>query len=202
MNNKIVHDAIILTAITLIAGFMLGLVHDITLKPIEAADYQKKQNAYKEVFQDAASFEEYADFDAEAATKAAVDAGYTNDLVEGAQTALDASGNPIGYVITVTSTEGSQANITLSVGITSEGVLNGYAATAISETPGLGSKVVDPDFKAQFEGKSEENYTVVKSAPASESEIESISGATISSRAVTNAVNAGLAYFRSIGGGK
>lgn len=200
MKNKIVHDAMILTVITLVAGFLLGLVHEITLEPISKANYEIEQNAYKNVFADAASFEAYADFDAEAATQAAIDAGFANDLVEGAQVALDASGNQLGYVITVTSTEGSQANITLSMGVTMEGVLNGYATTAISETPGLGSKVADADFKSQFEGKSVEVYTVTKTGASSESEIDALSGATISTRAVTNAVNAGLAYFRSIGG--
>ncbi len=200
MKNKIVHDAMILTVITLVAGFLLGLVHEITLEPIAKANYEIEQNAYKNVFADAASFEAYEDFDAEAATQAAIDAGFANDLVEGAQVALDASGNQLGYVITVTSTEGSQANITLSMGVTMEGVLNGYATTAISETPGLGSKVADADFKSQFEGKSVEVYTVTKTGASSESEIDALSGATISTRAVTNAVNAVLAYFRSIGG--
>ncbi len=201
MKNKIIHDTIILTVITVVAGFLLGLVHDVTKQPIADAEYRKQQAAYKTVFADASTFEAYAEFDADAATKAAADAGYANDLVEGAQVALDASGNPLGYVITVTSTEGSQANITLSMGVTLEGVLNGYETTKISETPGLGSKVADADFKAQFEGKSVENFTVTKTGAASDSEIDALSGATISTRAVTNAVNAGLAYFRSIGGG-
>ncbi|KAI4447568.1 Na(+)-translocating ferredoxin:NAD(+) oxidoreductase complex subunit G [Eubacterium plexicaudatum ASF492] len=201
MKNKIIHDAIVLTIITIVAGFLLGLVHDITLEPIAKATFNKQQAAYRNVFADAASFEEYADFDADAATKAAIDAGFENDLVEGAQVALDASGNPLGYVITVTSTEGSQANITLSMGVTMEGVLNGYETTSISETPGLGSKVSDADFKSQFEGKSVETFTVTKTGASSDSEIDALSGATISTRAVTNAVNAGLAYFRSIGGG-
>mgnify|MGYP001072342752 CR=1 FL=1 len=201
MKNKIVHDALILTAITLVAGFLLGLVHEITLEQIEKADYDKQQAAYRNLFADPASFEDYTDFDADAATQTAIDAGFANDLVEGAQVALDGSGNQLGYVITVTSTEGSQANITLSIGVTNEGVLNGYATTSISETPGLGSKVADPDFKSQFEGKDVEEYTVEKAAATSDSQILAVSGATISSRAVTNAVNAGLAYFRSIGGG-
>lgn len=201
MKNKIVHDALVLTAITLISGFLLGLVFEVTKEPIRAAEEAKTQAAYKEVFQDADKFEAYADYDESSATKAAADAGFDKDTIDGVQTALDSSGNPIGYVITVTSSEGSQANITLSVGITNDGVVNGYATTSISETPGLGMKVNDDSFKSQFEGKSEETYSVTKSPAASDSEIESISGATISSRAVTNAVNAALAYFRSIGGG-
>ncbi len=201
MKNKIVHDACILTAITVVAGFLLGLVHEITLEPIAAAKRAIEQAAYKEVFSEADSFEAYEPFDSEAATQIAIDAGYENDIVDAAQVALDASGNPMGYVLTVTSTEGSQANITLSMGITTDGVLNGYATTSISETPGLGDKVKSPEFKSQFAGKDIEAYTVTKTPAASDSEIEAVSGATISSRAVTNAVNAGLAYFRSIGGG-
>ncbi len=201
MKNKIIHDAVILTVITLIAGFLLGLVHDITLEPIAKANYDKEQTAYRNVFADAASFEEYAEFDVDAATKTAADAGYANDLVEGAQVALDDAGNTLGYVITVTSTEGSQANITLSMGITVNGDLNGYATTSISETPGLGSKVADADFKSQFEGKNVEAFEVTKTGASADNQIDALSGATISSRAVTNAVNAGLAYFRSIGGG-
>ncbi len=84
MKNKILHDAVILTVITIVAGFLLGLVHDVTLKPIADATFKKQQAAYRNVFKDADSFEEYADFDADAATQAAADAGFVNDLVEGA----------------------------------------------------------------------------------------------------------------------
>lgn len=67
MNKKIVHDALILTAFTLVLGFVLGLVYEITKEPIAAADAATAQAAYKEVFQDADSFEAYAKFDKDAA---------------------------------------------------------------------------------------------------------------------------------------
>ena len=38
MNKRIVHDALILTAFTLVLGFILALVHEVTAKPIEAAN--------------------------------------------------------------------------------------------------------------------------------------------------------------------
>lgn len=200
MNAKVIKDALILTAITLIAGLLLGLVHEITLDPIEAAKREKEQTAYRMVFEDADSFEAVEGFDSDAATAIAADAGYANDVVVGAQVAKDASGNALGYVVTVTSKEGSQADITLSIGVTNDGVLNGYSITSIAETPGLGSKATDPSFAGQFEGKTVESFTVTKSGAAADNEIDSISGATITSRAVANAVNAGLAYFRSVGG--
>ena len=50
----------------------------------------------------------------------------------------------------------------------------------------------------QFQGKQTERFEVVKQAPASDSEIESISGATITSKAVTNGVNASITYFKNV----
>ena len=86
---------------------------------------------------------------------------------------------------------------TEKVSVNDDGTLNGYSITSISETPGLGVLVQEEPFYSQFEGKAEETYTVVKTAPAAENEIQAVTGATISSRAVTNGVNACLLYFRS-----
>jgi electron transport complex protein RnfG len=197
MNKKIIHDALILTAFTLVLGFLLGAVYEITKEPIAAAEKAALDEAYKVVFADAASFEEDTEFDAAKAAELIAASEFPNDEITAVNKALDASGNVLGYVINVTSHEGSQADISFSVGITNEGILNGYSITSISETPGLGVLVQEEPFYSQFEGKSEETYTVVKSAPAAENEIQAVTGATISSRAVTNGVNACLEYFRS-----
>lgn len=112
--------------------------------------------------------------------------------------AKDGSGNDIGYVITVTAKDGSQANITFSVGIRSDGTVNGYSITSIAETPGLGDKAKTEEFSGQFANKQTDSFTVVKQTPASDSEIEAISGATITSRAMTNGVNACITYFQNV----
>ena len=200
MNKKIVHDALILTAFTLVLGLILGLVHEITKAPIEAANLATTQAAYQKVFEDADSFQAVDGFDKDAATETVVAKGY-EDSVDDAQEALDASGNVIGYVITVTAKDASQANITFSVGIQSDGTVNGYSITSISETPGLGMKAEDEDFYSQFQNKKVDSFEVVKQAPSSDNQIESISGATITSRAMANGVNAALAYFNSDLGG-
>ena len=62
--KQIVKDALILTAITLISGCLLGLVYEITKEPIAQAQYNALQEAYKAVFAEADSFEDYADFNA------------------------------------------------------------------------------------------------------------------------------------------
>lgn len=200
MNKKIVHDAMILTAFTLVIGLILGMVYMITKPRIDAANLEAAQKAYKEVFETADSFEALADFDKNEATDYIVSQGYTDSL-DDVQVAKDVSGNTVGYVITVTAKDASQATITFSVGIQNDGTVNGYSITDIAETPGLGMKAQDADFIAQFRNKLVDAFTVVKNPPASDSEIESISGATITSKAIANGCNAALVYFRDQLGG-
>ncbi len=196
MSKKIVHDALVLTAFTLVLGFLLGLVYDITKDPIAAAEKKALDEAYKVVFEDADSFEEDGSFDASKAAETLA-SEYPDDEITAVNQALDGSGNVLGYVLNVTSHEGSQADISFSVGIKNDGTLNGYSVTDIAETPGLGMLVTEEPFYSQFQNKSEESYTVVKTEAAADNEIQAVTGATISSRAITNGVNACLAYFQA-----
>lgn len=107
MNKKIVHDALILTAFTLVLGFLLGAVYEITKEPIAAAEKAALDEAYKVVFADAASFEEDSEFDAAKAAEV-LTANYSKDEITAVNKAVDASGNVLGYVINVTSHEGSR----------------------------------------------------------------------------------------------
>lgn len=195
MNKKIVHDALILTVFTVVIGFILGLVYEITKDPIAKAEEATAQAAYKAVFEDADSFSTY-DFDAEAAASLLEQNGYS-DEINGVQEALDKDGNVLGYVITVTAKDGSQGNITFSVGIKNDGTVNGYSVTSMSETPGLGDKAKTEDFSKQYKNKNVDSFTVVKQAPSADNEIEAISGATITSKAMTNGVNVCITYFQN-----
>lgn len=197
MNKKIVHDALVLFAFTIVLGLILGAVYGITKEPIEKVNYEKTQAAYKQVFSDAASFEPYADFDKEAAAALMTENGYADEITE-VNTALDASGNVIGYVMTVIAKDASQSTITFSVGIRNDGTVNGYSVTSIAETPGLGMKAVEEEFYGQFAGKNVDSFIVVKAEPAADNEIESISGSTITSKAMANGVNACITYFRNV----
>lgn len=195
MNKQIVHDALILTAFTLVLGCILALVYGITKEPIEKVNYENAQAAYKAVFADADSFEEL-DYDVDAANKIVADGGFS-DTIDNIQTAKDGSGNAIGYVITVTAKDGSQGSITFSVGIKNDGTVNGYSITKIAETPGLGMKAAEESFYKQFENKLVDSFSVVKQKPASENEIEAITGSTITSKAMANGCNAAILYFQS-----
>ena len=170
MNKRIVHDALILTAFTLVLGFILALVYAVTEKPREEAAQKTVQAAYQQVFKDADSFEDY-DFDADEANKLVSDAGY-KDTIDGVVTVLDSNKETLGYVITVTAKDGSQGSITFSVGIKNDGTVNGYSITSISETPGLGMKAKEADFYKQFENKKVDKFDVVKTTPSKDDEIE------------------------------
>jgi electron transport complex protein RnfG len=176
---------------------LLGVVYGITKEPIDKVNYEKTQAAYKAVFAEADSFVAYDGFDKEAAQSLISDNGYADEISD-VQVAQDASGNTLGYVITVTAKDGSQSTITFSVGITNDGTVNGYSITDISETPGLGMKATEEAFYSQFENKNVDSFTVVKAAPSADNEIEAISGSTITSKAMANGVNACILYFQNV----
>ena len=196
MKKTIVKDALILCLITLIAGFLLGVVHEVTLEPIAAANEEAQQEAYRTVFEDAEEFVELPGFDTETATQAAVEGGYPDDTIDGCVQAVDADGNLLGYVINATDPSSYGGDVTLSLGVRVDGTVNGYSITSIDDTAGLGMKATEEDFSSQFENKQVDMFVVTKTGADSEDEIDAISGATITSDAVTRAVNAGLAYYR------
>ena len=195
MNKQIVHDALVLTAFTLVLGLIIGGVYGITKPTIDAANEAATQEAYKAVFTDADSFEAL-ELDADAANQLVSEAGY-KDSINDIEAAKDADGSVIGYVITVTAKDGSQGSITFSVGIQNDGTVNGYSITDIAETPGLGMKAEEEPFYSQFQNKLVDKFTVVKQAPAAENEIEAITGSTITSAAMANGCNAAIYYFQS-----
>ncbi len=186
-----IKDALILFAITLIAGLMLGVVNDITKEPIARQEQKAKTEACQNVFADAASFEEQ---EMEDATQALADAGLTGADIDELMAAKDASGALLGYVITVTDHEGYGGDIQFSMGVTTDGVLNGISLLSISETAGLGMRAGEV-LVPQFENKDVDRFTYTKTGSTADSEIDAISGATITTNAVVNGVNAGLLYF-------
>lgn len=207
--NALVKDCLKLVIITVIAGLALGAVYGITKKPIAEQEAKKQQEAYKQVFPEAASFEEVEGFTPEAASE--IIKAYANpieehadDEISSAVTALDGSGSPLGYIFNVTTGKGYGGNIQLTVGIQADGTVNGYSVLSISETAGLGMKAKDDaEWAAQFAGKKTESFSVVKdgSGASDDAKIDAISGATITSKAVTGAMNSCLAYFQSLEGG-
>ncbi|MCH5263789.1 MAG: RnfABCDGE type electron transport complex subunit G [Lachnospiraceae bacterium] len=196
--KEMMKNTAILLVITIVAGLVLGLVYQITKDPIAEQEAKKKKEACQEVFQDAASFEP-AEVNAVNANEWA-QAGFAQESVDEVMSAIDASGNLLGYVVTVTTREGYGGDIQFSIGIRMDGTINGISILSISETAGLGMRAEEV-LKPQFAGKQVEQFEYTKSGAVSETQIDAISGATITTNAVTNGVNAGLYYFRTVLGG-
>ncbi len=205
MNNEIrsmFRDAGIILAITLIAGLVLGGVYQLTKEPIAEQKMIKKQKACQEVFAEASSFVEMEGFDTEEAALVLASSDILLDAqdIDEVMVAQDGSGSTLGYVLTVTTHEGYGGDIQFTMGITNEGLLNGISLLSISETAGLGMRA-DEVLKPQFAGKSAEKYEYTKTGAVADNQIDAISGATITTNAVVNGVNAGLFYFQNALGG-
>ena len=200
--NNIVKNTLILTSITVVSGLLLGIVYDITKEPIAEAQENTKQEAFRAVLADASSFETMEDFDASEAMSILEENGYTSDEITEIAEGVDDSGETVGYVINVTSHEAYDGDLEVSVGIAADGMVKGIEMLSISETAGLGMKADEADFKDQFKDKKVEKFSYTKSGESGDDKIDAISGATITTNAVTNAVDSALVYFQNeLGGG-
>lgn len=183
--KSMLKDAGILFAITLLAGLVLGFVYELTKEPIRLQEEKAIQEACQAVFAEATNFEalKYTPSAtlAEELAKLGVEIGTVYE-------AADASGTSKGYVVETTSSEGYGGDITLYAGITKDGVLNGISILTIAETPGLGMNA-ESVLVPQFENAPASIFTYTKTGSTSESEIDAISGATVTTEAVVYAVN-------------
>ncbi len=189
--KNMIHDALILFAITLISGLLLGLVYQVTAQPRQLQKEKKIQEACQAVFPQAQHFEEFAYTPGEELMQQLTEDGVRIGTV---YQAMDEAGNSLGYVIETTSGEGYGGNITLYVGITREGTVNGISILSISETPGLGMRAGEV-LVPQFADRPAAEFTYTKTGSQSDSEIDAISGATVTTKAVTNAVNGAVRAF-------
>lgn len=203
MKNKIIKDALALTLITLVAGVALGGVYEITKDPIARQEAQAKAEAYEQVFTDAVAFEEIEMDDTLIQTiRDQLDQeGYKAQSIEEVMRAEDQSGETLGYAFTVVTSEGYGGDIQFSMGVQNDGTLNGISILSIGETAGLGMNADTPAFKDQFVGKQVEKLQYTKNGATQDDEINVISGATVTTNAMTNGVNAGLCAFRVMEGG-
>lgn len=195
--NKIIKNALILAAITLIAGLLLGAAHQVTLEPIQKQQEKEKQESCQNVFPEVASFEEVTMSDAQQAelTAALIGHGFEAQTIDELLLAKDASGATIGLVEIISTTEGYGGGMQFSMGIASDGTTKGISFLSLSETAGLGMRADTDDFKNQFKDKNVEAFSYTKSGASADDEIDALSGATLTTNAVTNGVNAGICCF-------
>ena len=203
--KEIIKNTLILFAITLISGLLLGLVYEVTKAPRKEQEELAKQKAYKAVFDDADHFKEIK-YDESKIEKHLSQNDIKSNVakIDGMVQAFDKNEKMLGYVITVTDKEGYGGDITLTVGIRNNKKVNGISILTINETAGLGMEAKEKSFRQQFADKNVDRFVYTKSDAKAENEIDVISGATVTTNAVTNAVNAGIICFEYItdGGGE
>ena len=190
--------AITLCIITLVAGAALSGVYALTKDTIVAQKLAKEQESYKAVCAEATEFVNDEAIDAKIAELAGGIYGtdFGKAYINKALIGKNAAGETVGYVISATSGDGFDGNIVMSIGLDVNGVVTGIEFTTISETAGMGMKVTEAEFKDQFLGDDVDSFVVNKAGGSTEpNQIDSVAGATISSRAVTNAVNAARDFY-------
>ena len=116
-----------------------------------------------------------------------------DDFVTGVVKATDETG-VVGWCVNVSS-KGYGGMVGFVVGITKDGTVKAINILSHSETPGLGAKSTEPEFYTQFNDKDKLPLKVVKGSASNPDEIAAISGATITSNAVTDGVNGAVKYW-------
>lgn len=114
--------------------------------------------------------------------------------------AAEKGGQPIAYVIP-SETKGYGGTIKMLVAVEKDGKVIDFNIVSHNETPGLGDNASKPKFKDQFNGKKLENLEVTKD-PSQTDKIQAMTGATISSRAVTKGVKEAVDQYKQFAGGK
>ena len=183
-NKEIFIVAIKLFVITAVAALCLAVVNKVTA-PVIATNAEKAENeALREVLPAAAEFKktEFSDADIPKAAKNGV-------RVENLCIGTDNDGAVSGYVVTAVSNAGYGGDVKVMVGLDNALCVTRAKIMESSETAGLGANASKPAFIDQYSGKSGE-LSVVKGKTSADDEISAISGATITSRAVTSCVNA------------
>ncbi|HHT49185.1 MAG TPA: RnfABCDGE type electron transport complex subunit G [Firmicutes bacterium] len=175
---------LVLTVICVVSAAVLGLVNALTAPAIKAQNEMAQQKALQEALPAASQFRAETSFQAEESTGVVgVYRGYQGSQLEG--------------LVFIVEQRGYADVIRLAVGVTKDGNLAGLTVISQAETPGLGAKITGEKFRAQKafrDATNQDQLAVTKD----KGQVEAITSATVSSRAVVRGVNAALAISRSL----
>ena len=178
--NKILKLALVLLAVSVVVAGVLGVINELTYPVIDAQKQAKTAEAFSAVLK-ADRFDEIE---------------FSNPDFPTVLTVHKAEG--VGYVVT-SKFSGAQGNITLAVGVDNDYKCTGISVIEHAETSGLGANAastgeVGVNFRAQFVGQDES--IALSNAGGS---IDALTGATITSRAITEAVATSIRAVKSLG---
>ncbi len=196
--KEIIKLGLILLAISAISAVLLAFTNAATIDKIKEQRALAAERDRKATLPTAEKFEQVEEGAFEAALAQIATNAVAQEPVVEAYAGLDADGSVVGYVITTTP-GGYGGAIRITSGFNLDGTIAGVRmAPGHQETPGLGAKAELPEFYDQYTGQNGlAGLTVVKAQPK-ENEILSISGATITSSAVTRGVNTAANVFAAL----
>ena len=172
---------VVLGLITFVCALLLGFTNGVTKDKIEQNGIETRNEAMSA--------------DDVAAAGISLPAGRTPAQIDGVYKATK-DGEEVGYCVQV-EPKGFGGNVTMIVGINADGTVAGAKVTSHSETPGLGAKSqADPNWITQYAGQAADGQLQVTKDGGT---INAITGATITSRAVTDGVNTAAAYVATLG---
>ncbi|MDR0502769.1 MAG: RnfABCDGE type electron transport complex subunit G [Treponema sp.] len=174
--------ALLITAVIVVAA--LSVVYNLTLEPIEKQKQKTQEAAIRDVLPGTTDFRE-------------IQIENTGDIT--AVFECTSGGTLTGYVVRL-SPEGYSGNIDLITGISaSSEKISGMRIMRHSETPGLGALAVKENFYRQYDNRALAPLSVTRTSPGV-NDIQAITSATITTRAVTKAVNEAVEWYISYKG--
>ncbi|MCR5619175.1 MAG: RnfABCDGE type electron transport complex subunit G [Lachnospiraceae bacterium] len=198
--NSALKDALILVVITLVSGLLLGLVNMLTEEPIRLQKEQAVVDSCKAVFPAG----DYPSYELSfVLTDLRPSEMLQNELLQNGVTvgniyaAVSPGGMTEGFAIEVTSSEGYGGDIRLMCGVDTYGTIKGVSILEISETAGLGMRAGDV-LVPQLRNLNVDHIVFTKTGKTSDNEIDAISGATVTTTAFVNCVNAALDVFEEM----
>jgi len=175
-----------LFVITMIAGFALGGVYNATKEPIALAKKAKTEAALKAVIPDFDTIYTYKVLPADGTDSLILNKGFKE-------------GQLVGIAIETYSNKGyDPTSIKIMVGFTPTGEIIRTSVIQMKETPGLGTKMTDPKFYTQFQGKNPESFKL--QVKKDRGDVDAITAATISSRAFCDALTRAHVALKNEGG--
>ena len=188
MSKKYMRDMVPLVVICLVSALLLASFNLLTKDPIQQNSQRAAEETRTRMLPIASSFEAME-----------VSEGSNMDSV---YQGLDASGEPVGYVIQTT-VNGYGGEVVVTLGMDMDGVITGVdvGGENFSETPGLGALAKEPAFTQQYIGKKVPLTLVKGNEPKGENTIDAISGATRTSSAVNGGINLAGKYISDLSGG-
>lgn len=170
--NDMIKPVVVLLVICLVAGLALAVVNSVTAPIIAEHTEAEKQATYRALLPEADSFTDLA------------------TTVDGVSAAMKAN-NGAGYIVAA-SAKGYKSSVTATVAFDNDGNILSLAMDASNETTGIGTRVAGGEFVDQFSGKAAEQFDI--------SGVDTVTGATYSSRGAVNAINLAVQAYQEVRG--